>query len=66
VSADLILPSVDETNPEQGIGLSLSGGGYRAMIFHAGSIWRRYEANLLDNLERISSVSRRSITAAHW
>ncbi len=26
--------------PKEGIALSLSGGGYRAMLFHLGSLWR--------------------------
>jgi NTE family protein len=29
------------------MGLCLSGGGYRAMLFHTGSVWRLYEAGLL-------------------
>ena len=27
--------------PEEGNALCLSGGGYRAMLFHAGVLWRR-------------------------
>jgi NTE family protein len=49
--------------PEPGIGLCLSGGGYRAMVFHIGAIWRLYEAGLLKMVNRISSVSGGSITA---
>lgn len=26
--------------PSPGIGLWLSGGGYRAMLFHLGALWR--------------------------
>ncbi len=48
---------------EDGSALCLSGGGYRAMIFHVGALWRLYEAGLLKNLRRISSVSGGSITA---
>lgn len=48
---------------EPGIALCLSGGGYRAMIFHVGVLWRLYEAKLLNKLARISSVSGGSITA---
>ena len=44
--------------------LCLSGGGYRAMLFHLGSLWRLYEANLLQGMKRISSVSGGSITSA--
>ncbi|MDO8877634.1 MAG: patatin-like phospholipase family protein [Pseudolabrys sp.] len=43
--------------------LCLSGGGYRAMVFHIGAIWRLYEAGVLGSLKRISSVSGGSITA---
>jgi NTE family protein len=48
---------------EQGSALCLSGGGYRAMLFHAGSLWRLHEAGRLQRLRRISSVSGGSITA---
>jgi NTE family protein len=47
-----------------GAGLCLSGGGYRAMVFHIGALWRLYEAGLLNKLKRISSVSGGSISAA--
>lgn len=58
-----------ETDPEiatpsVGTGLCLSGGGYRAMLFHAGVLWRLYEIRLLQSVQRISSVSGGSITAA--
>jgi NTE family protein len=60
----------DEQQPEAGVGLCLSGGGYRAMVFHVGVLWRLYEANVLRGVSRISSVSGGSITAAvlgrHW
>ena len=49
--------------PEDGIGLCLSGGGYRAMLFHAGALWRLNELTYLGKLNRISSVSGGSITA---
>lgn len=62
--------------PQKGIGLCLSGGGYRAMLFHLGALWRLQELRLLDAtpnaplanalgpLCRISSVSGGSITSA--
>jgi NTE family protein len=63
--------------PLPGIGLCLSGGGYRAMLFHVGAIWRLNELGLLrkeivvagaeakgpQHLVRVSSVSGGSITA---
>jgi NTE family protein len=48
---------------ERGIGLALSGGGFRATLFHLGSLWRLNELGFLGQLERISSVSGGSITA---
>src|SRR3954465_10886238 len=51
-------------------GLALSGGGYRAMLFHAGALWRLNELVWLKRIDRISSVSGGSIAsarlAAHW
>jgi NTE family protein len=58
----------DETQiqrePEAGIGICLSGGGYRAMLYHVGALWRLNEVGLLTKAARISSVSGGSITAA--
>jgi NTE family protein len=56
-------PNEVQRPPEAGAGLCLSGGGYRAMVFHIGVLWRLYEAGLLKNVKRISSVSGGSITA---
>lgn len=53
-----------DIQPEAGAALCLSGGGYRAMLFHVGALWRLYEAGLLQGLRRVSSVSGGSITAA--
>ncbi len=49
--------------PEDGIALCLSGGGYRAMLFHVGALLRLNDAALLPKLSRVSSVSGGSITA---
>jgi hypothetical protein len=69
LSSSAALPTVP-TAPRPGIGLCLSGGGYRAMLFHVGAIWRLNEFGYLPKLERISSVSGGSITAGvlglHW
>lgn len=46
-----------------GMALCLSGGGYRAMLFHVGALWRLNEAGFLKKLDMISSVSGGSITA---
>jgi NTE family protein len=48
---------------EEGIALCLSGGGYRAMLFHLGTLIRLNEMKLLPKIERVSSVSGGSITA---
>ncbi|MEX1231400.1 MAG: patatin-like phospholipase family protein [Planctomycetaceae bacterium] len=58
-----MLEEDDQRVPEAGIGFCLSGGGYRAMLFHVGAILRLNEAKLLSQLDRISSVSGGSITA---
>lgn len=58
------------TDVQEGVALCLSGGGFRAMLFHVGSLWRLNEFGYLPKLERISSVSGGSITSAvmglHW
>ena len=48
---------------EPGIALALSGGGFRAMLFHAGALNRLNELGLLSKLDRISSVSGGSIAS---
>lgn len=48
---------------ETGVALCLSGGGYRAMLFHLGALKRLNELAHLPRLERVSSVSGGSITA---
>ena len=50
--------------PPVGVGLGMSGGGYRAMLFHLGSLWRLNELGYLPKLTRVSSVSGGSITSA--
>lgn len=57
---------VDEQKTEirDGIALCLSGGGYRAMLFHAGVLIRLNELGIMKKLARVSSVSGGSITAA--
>ncbi|MGO9371653.1 MAG: patatin-like phospholipase family protein [Syntrophobacteraceae bacterium] len=55
------MPFGDE-GVKQGIALACSGGGFRATLFHLGSIWRLNELGTLRSLKRISSVSGGSIT----
>lgn len=48
---------------EHGTGLALSGGGFRAVLFHIGALSRLNEVGLLSKMSRISSVSGGSIVA---
>ena len=57
------IPGDEEREPAEGIALCLSGGGFRAMLFHAGTLWRLSELGILDRVARISSVSGGSIAA---
>src|SRR3954452_4343168 len=57
------LPTDDRVEPTAGVGLCLSGGGYRAMVFHLGALWRLNELGWLRRLDRVSSVSGGSIAA---
>ena len=66
---DLVAPVSEQAEtrrggPSPGIGLAISGGGYRAMLFHLGAFLRLHELGLLRRLARVSSVSGGSITAA--
>src|ERR1043166_3069155 len=68
-SAELARPSeVAETPrdqwrrfPEDVLSICLSGGGYRAMLFHTGALWRLHETGLLQRIGIFSSVSGGSI-----
>lgn len=66
--AQLVEPvsNLAETKPRvsPGIGICLSGGGYRAMLFHLGAFLRLFELGLLQKASRVSSVSGGSITSA--
>jgi NTE family protein len=65
-----LLAHEERRPPEDGMALCLSGGGYRAMLFHVGAVWRLGDLGLLPQLRRVSSVSGGSITAGllgiHW
>lgn len=47
------------------LGLALSGGGFRATLFHVGSIQRINEAGLLGEIDEMTGVSGGSIIAAY-
>ena len=64
--ADTIPLTSDRGTKEQledKLALCLSGGGYRAMMFHLGVLWYLNDARYLQKLDRISSVSGGSLTA---
>jgi NTE family protein len=48
---------------EDGVGICVSGGGYRAMLYHLGAYWRLCELGILGRARRISSVSGGSIVS---
>jgi NTE family protein len=56
-------PETKSKRPQDGVALCLSGGGYRAMLFHLGALWRLNELGQLPTLDRITSVSGGSIVA---
>jgi NTE family protein len=58
------LPTDSRDEPDDGVALCLSGGGFRAMLFHLGGLWRLDQAGILPTLSRVSSVSGGSIAAA--
>jgi predicted acylesterase/phospholipase RssA len=53
--------------PEEGhIGLALSGGGFRASLFHLGVIRRLEELGIMEKVSVVSAVSGGSIIAAFY
>ena len=46
-------------------GLALSGGGFRATLYHLGVVRYLHDAKLLNDVSHITSVSGGSIIAAH-
>lgn len=48
------------------VGLALSGGGFRASLFHLGVMARLAEADALRSVEVLSTVSGGSILGAHY
>ena len=48
------------------MGLALSGGGFRASLYHIGVLARLAELNLLRHVEVLSCVSGGSIVGAHY
>ena len=57
--------------PEPGTALCLSGGGYRAMVFHVGVLWRLYEAGPAaprreECVQRLRRLDHRGMLALNW
>ena len=48
---------------EEQIGLALSGGGFRASLFHLGALWRLNEMGKLAEISAISAVSAGALVA---
>lgn len=48
------------------LGVSLSGGGYRASAFHIGTLRALYKMNILPQVDVLSTISGGSITGAHY
>jgi NTE family protein len=57
-------PRAPESRRDPKLAVCLSGGGYRAMLYHVGALRRLNEFGLLSVVDRFSSVSGGSITAA--
>ncbi len=57
--------AIEKKKIPEGKGLALSGGGYRASLFHLGALWRLNEFGWLRKLDEITSVSGGSIVAAY-
>lgn len=53
-------------NPGEKLGLALSGGGFRAALFHIGVLARLAEENRLKDIQVISCVSGGSIIGAYY
>jgi NTE family protein len=59
------VPRLHTRTGRQGIALCLSGGGFRAALFHLGALRRLFEVGAFNKLRTISSVSGGSILAGH-
>jgi NTE family protein len=60
--AGVVSSAVAETR-RRGLALCLSGGGYRATLFHLGAVRRLHELGILARVDTISSVSGGSLFA---
>ena len=58
------VPALWTLGPDQKLGLALSGGGFRASLFHIGVLARMAELDLLRHVGVLSTVSGGSIIGA--
>ena len=61
---DAMATSLAPTTVRRGLALALSGGGFRATLFHLGALRRLNELGVLTSVDIITSVSGGSIMAA--
>lgn len=54
------------SGPRAKLGIALSGGGFRASLFHIGALARLAELKMLSRVEVLSTVSGGSILGAHY
>lgn len=62
---DALSAQSPQAQPPEWIALALSGGGFRATVFHLGVVRALQECNLLERVKLICSVSGGSILAGH-
>jgi NTE family protein len=63
-TADARRLAVAQRSRREGTALCLSGGGYRAALFHLGALLRLHELGALHDIRQLSSVSGGSIASA--
>lgn len=61
-----VFPGAQDSARIGKVGLGLSGGGFRASLFHIGVLARLAESDVLRHIEVISCVSGGSILGAHY
>lgn len=61
-----IMPGTAGARTNKKLGLSLSGGGYRAAAFHLGTLIQLHKMRLLEEVDVISTISGGSITGAYY
>lgn len=60
------VPTLWKLEPQQTLGLALSGGGFRASFFHIGVLARLAELDLLRRVTTLSTVSGGSIVGVYY